>query len=218
MNGWLGAVLAGGQSRRFGRDKAFADLGGSALVKRAERALGPAVARVVVIANDVTAHGAVGRDVRADIIPGIGPLGGLHAAVAWASEQGLEGAAVLATDMPFVPASLFAALADRLGTFDAAVPESRGPRGFEPLCGLYRTSCLGEIEAAIRRGDRSVVSFFPDIAVSVLPLSDVERHGDAERMFFNVNRPQDHVHADRLLAELEAGDAAFQGPPGHAEA
>ena len=69
---------------------------------------------------------------------------------------------------------------------------------------MYRTSCLVPIEEAIRRGDRSVVSFFPEVGVNVVPLQEIERHGDPGRMFFNVNRPEDHGRADELLAEVEA--------------
>ncbi|MCL7970667.1 MAG: molybdenum cofactor guanylyltransferase [marine benthic group bacterium] len=208
MSRLLGAVLAGGRSQRFGRDKAFASLGGATLVHRAERSLRDSVERVVVIANEVEAHREAGHAVLPDRIQGIGPLGGLHTAVACAEEEGLDGVAVLATDMPFVPPSLFQALARRLATCDIAAPASPGPRGFEPLCAVYHVRCLTAIEAAVERGDRTVVSFYPEVEVRIEDLYAVELHGRAERMFFNINRPGDYAFAGELLAELETpGDA-----------
>ena len=212
MSRLLGAVLAGGRSERFGRDKAFASLGGATLVRRAERSLRDSVERVVVIANEVDAHREAGRAVRPDRVKGIGPLGGLHTAVAWAQEEGYEGVAVLATDMPFVPPSLFQALARRLTTCDLVAPASCGPRGFEPLCAIYHVRCFPAIEAAVERGDRAVVSFYPEVDVWIEDLAAVEMHGRAERIFFNINRPGDHAHADELLAELETPGDARPGP------
>lgn len=206
MSRILGAVLAGGRSRRFGRDKAFADLGGATLVRRAEHSLRGVAERVVVVANDLEAYGDAGHVVRADRVPGIGPLGGLHTAVAWAEEEAFEGVAVLATDMPFVPPSLFQALALHLTRCDLVAPASGGPRGFEPLCAVYHVRCLQAIEAAVERGDRAVVSFYPEVEVRIEDLAAVETHGQAERMFFNVNRPGDFLHASELLAELATAE------------
>jgi molybdopterin-guanine dinucleotide biosynthesis protein A len=206
----LGVVLAGGRSTRYGSDKAFADLGGIPLVERAVRTLGPVARRVVVVANDVSGHAAAAWTVRPDLVPGIGPLGGLHTAVAWAVEEGFGGVVVLATDMPFVPSSLLEELAARLERGGAVVPASRGRRGFEPLCAAYHVDCLAAIEAAIERGDRAVISFFPQVDTRIVDLADVASHGDPDTMFFNVNRPEDYLRADELLAAL---DSARTGPP-----
>ena len=200
----LGVVLAGGRSTRYGSDKAFAELGGTSFVRRAARTLSSDTRRVVVVANDVEKYGSADLPVRPDRVAGIGPLGGLHTAVAWAQEEGLEGVIVLATDMPFVPKSLIGELAGRLDADAAVVPASHGPRGFEPLCAAYGVGCLPAIEAAVARGDRAVVSFFSDVDVRIMDLPEVSSHGEPDTMFFNVNRPEDHLRADALLAELRA--------------
>jgi molybdopterin-guanine dinucleotide biosynthesis protein A len=202
----LGVILAGGRSRRFGSDKAFANVGGVSLVRRAARSLDPAAGRVVVVANDVEKHELEGLSVRPDLIPGVGPLGGLHTAVSWVAEEDLRGVLVLATDMPFVPPRLLQALAARLGPGVAVVPKSRSRRGFEPLCAAYDVACLPAIEAAIERGDRAVVSFFADVEVRYLDLAEVSSHGDPDAMFFNVNRPEDERRADELVAGRHAVD------------
>ena len=202
----LGVVLAGGRSRRYGSDKAFAELAGVSLVQRAARTLMPLVDRVVVVANDLDRHSAAEQTVRPDLVSGLGPLGGLHTAVAWAAEEGMRGAVVLATDMPFVPTPLLADLASALEPGAAVVPASRGPRGFEPLCAAYDVGCVPAIEAAIEKGDRAVISFFPAVDLRIVELARVSSYGDPDTMFFNVNRPEDHVRADALLAALGAAE------------
>ncbi len=202
----LGVVLAGGRSRRYGSDKAFAQLGGVSLVQRAARTLLPLAGRVVVVANDLDRHSLEGQPVRPDLVSGLGPLGGLHTAVAWAAEDAMRGVVVLATDMPFVPTPLLDDLVGRLERGAAVVPASRGPRGFEPLCAAYDVGCLPAIEAAIEKGDRAVISFFPAVDLRIVELARVSAYGDPDTMFFNVNRPEDHVRADALLAALRSAE------------
>ena len=204
----LGVVLAGGRSRRYGSDKAFAELGGVSLVHRAARTLLPLAGRVVVVANDLDRHSLEGMPVRPDLVGGLGPLGGLHTAVAWAAEEAMRGVVVLATDMPFVPTPLLEDLASRLERGAAVVPASHGPRGFEPLCAAYDVGCLPAIEAAIEEGDRAVISFFPAVDLRIVELARVSSFGDPDTMFFNVNRPEDHVRADALLAALRPAELA----------
>ena len=200
----LGVVLAGGRSKRYGSDKAFAELDGISLLHRAARTLRPLTRHVEVVANDLDRHELEGKSVRPDLVSGIGPLGGLHTAVAWAAEEGLSGAVVLATDMPFVPAPLLQHLVTLLDRGACVVPASHGPRGFEPLCAAYDVGCLPAIEEAIERGDRAVISFFPAVDLRIVDLARVSSYGDPDTMFFNVNRREDHLRADALLATLRA--------------
>lgn len=75
----LGAVLAGGQSSRFGSDKALAELGGRSLLSRAVAALESQCDGVIVVG-------------RGDVLdrprPGMGPLGGINAALHHAASHG----------------------------------------------------------------------------------------------------------------------------------
>ena len=209
----LGAVLAGGRSSRYGSNKALADLGGLSLVERAVRTLEPVAATVGIIANDSGVYPDE-VPVRPDLVPDLGPLGGLHSALTWAGDEGLDGVVVLATDMPFVPVALVAALAGRVEARAAVVPASTGPRGLEPLCAAYHVACLEAVTAAIDRGDRAMISFFPEIRVRVLDLGVVSAFGDPDMIFFNVNRPGDRHRADAWLArggQPERGTRSTRG-------
>jgi molybdopterin-guanine dinucleotide biosynthesis protein A len=82
-------ILAGGLSRRMGRDKARLRLGGRTLVQR--------------IAHAAKACGGRVRVVRKDIVPRCGPLGGVLTGFARARADAVL---FLSCDMPFVDASL----------------------------------------------------------------------------------------------------------------
>jgi molybdopterin-guanine dinucleotide biosynthesis protein A len=155
----LGAILAGGRSRRYGTPKAFAEVGGVSLVERARRALEPST-RAVILVGDDPRLGAFGLPLHPDVHPDIGPLAGLHTALRAAAEAGTPGAFVLACDLPLVPSDLVRALVLRFaeaGGRRAVLPESPGPLGVEPLCGCYPVAWLPEVtrrvEAAARAGE-----------------------------------------------------------------
>jgi len=75
----LGAVLAGGLSSRFGSDKALAALGGRTLLVRAVAALEAQCDGVIVVGRG---------DVSDRPRPGMGPLGGINAALHHAASHG----------------------------------------------------------------------------------------------------------------------------------
>lgn len=209
----LGTILAGGESRRYGSQKALASVDGVRLVDRVARAMGRAVGRVVLIANDIEACAHLGLPVRPDARPGTGVLGGICTAVRWAREEGFDVALVTACDMPFLSPALLSELVQTGGRDIIAVPESHSRRGFEPLCAVYGVGCLPDIEASLDRGDRAVVSFFPAVEVRRLELEAVRRHGDPSTLFMNVNRPDDRARAESLLSGGAGAPPAVATPP-----
>jgi molybdopterin-guanine dinucleotide biosynthesis protein A len=206
MSDVLGAVIAGGLSSRFGSPKALTTVGGERVVDRVSAALHAALDhdRIVCIANDPEIAAAIGLPSRADVITGIGALGGVHAALLWARERGCNGVLAAGCDMPFLsPALLRALLAHTVGA-DAVLPASAGPRGVEPLCAWYGTACSAAIEAAVHAGNTRMIGFHDRVRVFRLPLEEVKQYGDPSRMFMNLNTPADRAEAERL-ATLQGG-------------
>ena len=196
----LGVVIAGGISSRFGSPKALAPVGGVRVVDRVIAALREIVGNVVCSANDASIASAIGLPSRPDVLAGIGPLGGLHAALLWARELNCHGILAVGSDMPFLEASLLRALVDRATDVDAVLPSSEGPRGVEPLCAWYGDACVVAIEAAVARGDTRVIGFHRDVRITRIPLDEVRTLGDPAQMFMNLNTPADRDVAERLLA------------------
>jgi len=194
----LGVLLAGGKNRRFGSNKALATIGGISLIDRALGVLDDVCPDVVIVANEPGPYEHTGRAIRPDCRPGTGVLGGILTALHWATETGHDGALILACDMPFVAPRLLAELVRQGGAEGVSIAESDGPRGMEPLCAMYGIGCTPRIEQALDRGDRAVVSFFADVPVRRLDLTAVEEFGSSEKMFFNMNRPDEQNLAEEL--------------------
>lgn len=193
--GCTGVILAGGAASRFhGEPKGLERVAGVRIIDRVADALREVTDRLLLVANDPRATEWVpGIPVAGDQLVGQGSLGGIHAALVAAGGPAL----IVAWDMPFVPASLLRALREAGADGDAVVPESGSKRGLEPLCAWYGSGCIAPIEKRLTAGDRRVIGFYEDIRLVRLPHSEVVRHGDPERMFMNVNTPDELDIAER---------------------
>lgn len=155
----LGAVLAGGASRRLGRDKAAEPLGGLRLIDRAVGALRGACPEVVVIsARPDTPRGD--WTVIGDLRPSCGPLGGIETALDRARCEGYAAAFVLACDLPLVDRSSAASLLAEYGAGPAVAALREGDPDFEPLCAVYGTGCLPVVADLLDRGERAACALF----------------------------------------------------------
>jgi molybdopterin-guanine dinucleotide biosynthesis protein A len=193
----LGAILAGGASRRFGAPKALAEVGGRRIVERVRDALAEAVGEIVLVANEPALFADLHLPTRGDRVAGLGALAGIDAALRWTMEMGRPGAICVACDMPFVSPALLREIAARAaaGDADAVVPESGGRRGIEPLCAWYSARCLAAIERALASDDRSLAALVGAVRTERISIDDVRRFGDPDVIFLNVNTPGDHRRA-----------------------
>ncbi len=149
---FTGAVLAGGEARRMGRNKALFRVDGEPLWRRQVRVLREAGADSVVVVRR-EGHRSLGRDVPQvhDRFPDAGPLAGVEAALTGAHADWV---AVLAVDMPAVEASWFEGLRKFCGAGVGAVARHAG--GYEPLAAIYPREALQLVTARLERGEGSM--------------------------------------------------------------
>ncbi len=160
-------ILCGGKSRRFGRDKAGVPFRGQPLIEHAYAVMDAVSDDVWLSTNTPEAYRDSGRPMVGDIFLDRGPLGGLHAGLGVVRHDLM---AVIACDMPFASAELLRTLAEDIGPADVAVPRCRG--FLEPLHAVYRRSCRGAIEEALRAGHRRIVAFYPGVSVREVPVEE----------------------------------------------
>lgn len=198
----VGIVLAGGASRRFGRDKATLEIargdGVETLAGWALRRLGEVCAELAV------ADG--GRGVLAGVSsltdgPGRGPAAGLLGAARAFPARSLL---VLACDLPAVPAELLAKIAAVAagGDFDLVLPRWEG--GAEPLAALYAPKALAALDRRVAAAHYALYDLAeePELNVATFSETDLVWFGPPEEIFANVNTPEDLAH---WLARGEKG-------------
>ena len=180
------AIMAGGKSRRMGRDKAWLDLGdGRPIVRRAIDVLGEVADEVIVVANDERFQ-RLGVRVVPDRWPDGGVLGGIATGVGAATH---ERVLVAGCDMPFLDAAVFRLLVERSDGVDVVMPKVGDD--FEGLHALYAKTCLAAMERALAAGRMRVISFFPDVRMRVLAEDELRAVDPHLRSFTNVNTPEE---------------------------
>lgn len=198
----IGAILAGGESRRFGSPKAFARVHGLSLLERVSYAVCRAVPEVVVIARKLDLEMRTGFPVRLDRVPGLGPLGGIDAALRFAADRRAGGVLCVSCDMPFLSAALLREIASRGDGVRAVVPESG--RGVEPLCAWYPIGARKEVRRLLASDDRSLRALLASVETVRIPVDEVRRFGDPEILFFNVNTREDLERANVIARQIDA--------------
>jgi molybdopterin-guanine dinucleotide biosynthesis protein A len=177
-----GFVLAGGASRRMGRDKATVEVGGTAMAARVAGALaGAGTGPVSVVGGEPSTATLAGASYLADRWPGEGPLGGLVTAL---DSCAAPVAVVVACDLPSLDATSVERL---LGTLDAhpgaaAAVAVNGQRHW--TCAAWRVgAALPALAASFAAGERAIQHAATGLDVQEVPL--------APEVVHNVNRPED---------------------------
>ena len=220
MNHTSAAILAGGRATRLaGRDKSALIVEGRTILDRQLSVLSSITDDVLIVGAGVAraihdsrssgglepvegqarhAAGAPGRIAPRqiiDIVPGCGPLGGLHAALTAARGDALF---VIACDMPFVTAAFADYLLSLSGDAEIVVPQTE--RGYHPLCAVYTRACLDPVAARLADRRLRLGELVGALRARVVSAEEMARFGDPSRLLTNVNTPTEY-------ASLEA----FQG-------
>ena len=192
------AILLGGKATRFdGRDKSALIVDGRTILSRQLAALSGVAPEVNSDVMLVGGHapGDAPESARriADLVPGCGPLGGLHAALTEARGDAL---AVIGCDMPYVTAPLIAYLLSLAHEADIIVP--RTERGYHPLCAVYARACLEPVAARLAERRLKMMDLVADVRTRVVTVEEIARFGDRHRLLANVNTPAEYAVLEAL--------------------
>lgn len=175
-------ILAGGQGRRIGGDKAEVLLGGVALWRHVRARL----SSPLVAVNGVGVFGE--QKVIADEVPDLGPCGGVLAAMVWAERLGAARVLTVAVDTPFLPMDL----AERLSAIDARIVVAETSDGLHGTTALWDVSLAAELRTALAQGIRKVTDFAQGAVA-------VRFEDTTPPAFFNVNTAEDLAQAEAWL-------------------
>ena len=194
-----GVVLAGGRSRRLGRDKAVELVGGEPLISRVIGRMSEVTDEIVVVVNgiDRASQLPLPQDavVVVDAYPDKGSLGGIFSGLRAGRE---DWAMVVACDMPFVNVALLRHILDQADKCDAVVPLLDGRP--EPIHAAYSKVCLPAIERKILADDLKIAGFFEEVRVKFVAEREVDSFDPDHLSFFNINTEQDLQKAAELVS------------------
>lgn len=205
-NDITGFIVAGGQSRRMGTDKAQLAWESGTFLTHAVSTMGQITSSVVLVGGSKAL--APNLTVLPDHFPGCGPIAGIHSAL---SHSKTDWNLILAVDMPLVTPALLSFIAEPCNDSSALaiLPETSGR--LQPLCAAYRRTLLNEIEKAIDSGELSIHRLLErlstgimgknDGSIRVLSEGELMAHGFFPEVLMNVNTPEDLDRA-RQVAQI----------------
>jgi molybdopterin-guanine dinucleotide biosynthesis protein A len=188
-----GAVLAGGKSRRWGQDKVTLKLDGKPLACWVAEALRPAVEDLWLVTNHPQDHLALGLPLVTDLVPFLGPVGGLATALFYARTPWVL---LASADAPFLNSELAAGLVKAAGQLSRPALVCRSEWGLEPFPGLYAARLLPRVQDFLQK-NRSFRGFLERIRPQVWEAEAWRTFDPEGASFVNLNKPED-------LARLES--------------
>ena len=181
-----GIVLAGGKSRRMGRDKALMVYQDKPLIQHAVDTLRQ-VCNKVVISSNKNDYYFTGCEVWPDEIDIHAPMIGIYSCLKRSPD---EVNLVLSCDMPLTGIAILKYLLAKHNAYEIVVPRYNN-EFIEPLCALYKRSVIPVMERFIKDRNYSMQEFIrasSHLMLEVIPKLDFYR----DNMFTNINNPGDY--------------------------
>lgn len=177
----ISAILAGGESRRMGTDKAALEIAGVSLLQRTVRTVQHAGQHAVVVGRAQPADWP-GADAEfiPDDTPGLGPLGGLQTAL-----HLQENVLALSCDLPLLMPDAVRWLGAQLGRGNEHGLIVVNDGKWEPLFSIYCRACLPLIETRLAEGRRSLYGL-----IEAGPFAFADAPDWVAAQLVNVNTPE----------------------------
>jgi len=197
-------ILAGGESTRMGRDKAWVELGGKPLLALAvERIRALGIAEIFISGRAGEDYSAVDGQVLLDLEPGFGPLGGIERGLHECSSPLLL---VLAVDLPQMTAAFLKKLVARCAPLTGVVPKLHGQ--LEPLAAIYPKRCHAFAFDALSKS-RRVAQDFAKACLHEQAVRTFSVPAADARCFANWNTPADVVGGQAVMSAGERAPLVY---------
>ena len=154
-------ILAGGASRRLGRDKSMLAIDGRPLIAYIVEQLSPYFNRVLVSCGDVSKYEFLGVEAVADEAAGRGPMMGIVSAMK-SSANAVN--FVVACDIPEIDIDFVQCMLRQCREYDAVIPMT-GPSRYEPVFAVYNKTVLGPMEAMLASGRNKIMDALSGLRV-----------------------------------------------------
>ena len=205
-----GVILAGGQSRRMGQNKAFLQLGDDPLIVHVIRRLRLVTDDLLLITNNHTEYAHLGLPMHSDILPDAGALGGIYTGLMHASQEAIL---CVGCDSPFLQPKLLSYLVSILGESDAVMPYTDSRRQtplcrnhnnnqitLQTLCAVYSKKCLPIIEAMLQESELRVHALQERAHIQRVSPEVWQAFDPDGTSFFNINTPEDFERSKELTS------------------
>jgi len=189
-----GVILAGGSSKRYGKNKAFLKIGSARLIDSIIQEMKTIFKHVILITNEKKKYEYLEIPMFEDLVKGLGPLGGIYTGLMSMSDQA---GFFVACDMPRINRQLVRYMVDIKGNHRAVVPAVADK--IEPLHAIYFRSCLKPIRLLIDSKRSQVRLFYDSIPVRYVKEDEIRKFCCPSNAFLNINTPDEFAKIQSLI-------------------
>lgn len=188
----LGAIiLAGGKSLRMGQDKALLAINGKTLLENTcEIAKACEASPILIVTPWTERYKSLKLLQECEFINESFPKSPLSGFALGLSKLKTDWVLLLACDLPKLRSDVIKVWSQKLGALppEAIAYLPKQIKGWEPLCGFYRCSCLAKLEAYIKKGEYSFQGWLVQSVVIEIPEIN-------SQILFNCNTPLDYTQS-----------------------
>jgi molybdopterin-guanine dinucleotide biosynthesis protein A len=186
-------ILAGGQSKRMGRDKAAIEIDGVSLIEhqldKLRLFLGADTDLFISVQNEADLSALEGAEKVPDFESGQGPMMGVYSALCRMKKGHLL---ALGVDLPSVDVALLTRIQDNAEPGKGVIPVHPNSGYFEPLVAIYPIEAKQSISDYLGEGKRSFQNWLNQ-AIDSKIMKPMEIEKGMRRKFVNLNTPEDLV-------------------------
>jgi len=184
-------VLAGGKSKRLGRNKLLEPIGNKTLLERVLTILSPIGSKIIIVKGKESSLPGLedyqNLKIVEDIFPEKGSLGGVYTGLTVSNDPYNL---VVACDMPFLNSELLKYMIDLAEGFDAVVPRVNDEL-LEPLHAIYSRNCIPALDFLVAQNRLSILELYPMVKIKYLTEKEIQRFDPKHLSFFNINTEAD---------------------------
>jgi molybdenum cofactor guanylyltransferase len=201
-NNILAVVLAGGKSKRFGKDKNSVKLGSKTLLEHVIYKIYEKFEEILIVSsNPLEIKNKKKITIIPDYLNDFGPLAGVLSSMKWVKEnkKPYKWIATFPSDTPFFNSSIIEEYKLRIANNESDLFFIKSNEKRHNIFGLWSINLLEKLEEdLIKNGFRKVEEWANKIGVNVIEVKTKKYDS-----FFNINTKEDLEAAQKILEKIK---------------
>ena len=197
-NNILAVVLAGGKSKRFGRDKSQVKLGDKILIDYILTEIIDLYKDILIVANEPIKFLDSNKIfLTSDIKKNLGPLGGVCSAMKWAKDnrKNYKWISTFPIDTPFFKKQILEDFLNQIKPEESKLFFIKSNNTRHNIFGLWSVDLIDKLKEDLENGDRKVENWANSVGVKI-----VNMNFEKNDPFFNINTKEDLEKAKKYIS------------------
>jgi molybdopterin-guanine dinucleotide biosynthesis protein A len=194
-------ILAGGESKRIGENKALLKLGNKTIIELIHHVLSLHFKNILISSNDDIIHNILDRQIIHDIINNHGPLSGIHSGLV---NSQTERNFFISCDLPFIDSQSIIYLIESSFDAEIAIPVINKYPLY--VCGVYSKKIIPLIKKIFFEFEKPSLKLLTNQVQTKLLEIEKEKFFNPES-FVNMNSREDYELVKRIFYSKNHGDA-----------